>query len=101
MSETSFGEELRRLAADDLRQRGHHDRVAKLSADTRDFFKHVGEFFQFAEILELKPEIGNHATGDLMQRMQGIVFQRLADRQLFLLSDGGKVIAHRFDRIFI
>jgi hypothetical protein len=26
--------------------------------------------------------------------MEGIVFQRLADRQLFLLCDGGKVIAH-------
>ena len=85
----------RRLAADELRQRRDHDRVAELGAHLRGFLQGLIQLVLHADAAQLMAQIGNHAAGNLVHILRIIVFRSFADRQIVLLCAGREMIAPR------
>ena len=91
----------RRLAADELRQRRHHDRIAEVGAHPPRFFQSFLQAIFHAHGAQLMAQIGNHAAGHLMQILRVIVFALRADRVAFALGDVSEMLFNRFDRFEI
>ena len=91
----------RRLAADKLRERRHHDRIAELGAHLRGFFQHFLQLFLFAHQLELMAQVRNHTARHLMAVPGLIEFARGAHRQALALGNPREVLAHRRQRVEI
>ena len=85
----------RRLAADELSERRHHDRVTKLGAHLGGLFKNFLQLILLPHELQLVAQIGNHATGYLMAVPSLIVFARHANRQSFALCNFTEMVARR------
>ncbi len=91
----------RRLAADELRQRRDHDRVAELGAHLHGFFQRLIDLVFQADLAQLEAQIGNHAAGHLVLILRVVVFHRRADGKAFALGDVGEMVGHRFEQFFV
>ena len=91
----------RRLAADELRERRDHDRVAELDAHAAGLHQGVGELRLLADLAELMAEVGDHAARHLVLIGGFVVFGRHAERKALALGDGIEMLAHRAQHLLI
>src|SRR5215217_2876221 len=76
-----------RLAADELRQRRHHDRIAELDPHAARLLERLWELAFLADLTELVAKVRRHPAGHLVLVGLLIVFGRCADRKTFTLGD--------------
>ena len=91
----------RRLAADELRQRRHHDRMAELDAHAAGLLQRLLQLRFLADLAQLMAEIGDHAARHLMLVGGEVVFGRHADRKALALGDDREVIGDRPQHLLV
>ena len=91
----------RRLAADELRERRHHDRIAELDAHAAGLLQRLGELRLLADLAELVAEVGDHAARHLVLIDGLVVFGRHAERKALALGDDVEVLAHRAQHLLV
>ena len=62
----------RRLAADELRERRHHDGIAELGADAHGLLQRVRQPVLHPDLAELEGEVGDHPARNLVAVLAGI-----------------------------
>ena len=82
---------------DILCERADHDRVTKIGPHPGRFLKNFLHPVFEADTFKLDAEIGYHATGDLVLKMELVIFQRFSYRFIFAFGDVGKTFGRLFN----
>src|SRR5215510_5735329 len=89
------------LAADELRQRGDHDRVAQLRAHSHGLFKHLLDLLFHAHLAQLMAQIGDHTAGHLVLVLGIVILHGRANGETFALGDNREMVRNWLEQFFV
>ncbi len=89
------------LAADELGQGRHHNRIAEFGPDPRRFLQSLFQVISFSDAPKLVAQVGDHPAGDLVMILGLIVLHGGSDGKTFALGDEGEMFGDGLEDLFI